>query len=125
MTILRKTAGILMAALLLTSGVAHFLNPEFFNGLIPDLFPKTLVNYLTGITEILLGVGVFIPAVRKKALTGIFILMILFLPIHIIDALKEDPAIGSHTVAYIRILIQFLLIWLPWFAREVNRTDGT
>ncbi|WP_296705882.1 MauE/DoxX family redox-associated membrane protein [Algoriphagus sp.] len=118
MKIVKKIIGIILALLLLLSGIAHFMNPEFYFPLIPDYFPKPIINHLAGIVEILLGIGVFIPSLRKKALFGIFILMIIFLPIHILDALKENPAIGTKTVALVRIAIQLVLIYLPWFAMK-------
>lgn len=114
----KKIIGILFALLLIFSGVTHFISPEVYLGLIPDFLPKSITNMLAGVVEIILGVGVFIPAFRKKALLGIFLLMVIFLPIHIIDALKETPAIGTKTVAMVRIAIQFVLIALTWFARE-------
>lgn len=115
---IKQISGILLALMLLFSGVAHFVVPETFNGLIPDFLPKLAVNYFTGLIEVLLAAGVFIPAFRDRALLGICVLMICFLPVHILDALKQDPYIGTKTVAYSRIVIQFLLIWLPWFARK-------
>ena len=118
MILIKKIIGIILALLLLLSGFAHFMSPEFYFPLIPDFFPKSIINFLAGGVEILLGIGVFIPSFRRKALLGIFILMIIFLPIHILDALKENPAIGTKTVALVRIVIQFLLIYLPWFARK-------
>lgn len=118
MKLAKQIIGIILALLLLLSGIVHFINPEFYFPLIPDFFPKTLVNHFAGIVEILLGIGVLIPYLRKKALLGIFILMIIFLPLHIFDALKENPAIGTKTVALVRIAIQLVLIYLPWFARK-------
>ncbi|MFN1834331.1 hypothetical protein AB2B38_003625 [Balneola sp. MJW-20] len=114
----KRTIGILMALLMLLGGIAHFISPGTYNGLIPDFLPKLTINYLTGIVEIVLGIGVFLPGYRKIALFGIFVLMICFLPIHIIDAFKQDPVIGTRMVAYARVLMQFLLIYLPWFAQS-------
>jgi len=114
----KKIIGIILALFLIFGGVAHFMTPEMYFPLIPDFLPETVVNILAGIVEIVLGIGVFIPTLRKKALLGIFILMLMFLPIHIWDALKESPAIGTKTVAMVRIAIQFVLIFLPWFAQK-------
>lgn len=96
----------------------HFISPEFYFPLIPDFLPKNIINILAGLAEIILGIGVIVPALRKKALWGIFILMVIFLPIHIWDALKENPAVGSKSIAMLRIGIQFVLIFLPWFAQK-------
>ena len=53
----KRTIGILMALLMLLGGIAHFISPETYNGLIPDFLPKLTINYLTGIVEIVLGIG--------------------------------------------------------------------
>lgn len=118
MKLTKKIIGIVLALLLLVSGVAHFITPETYYPMIPDFLPKSVVNLLAGTVEIILGIGVFIPKFSKKALLGIFLLMIIFLPIHILDALKENPVIGTKTGAIVRLVIQFLLIYLPWFAKK-------
>ena len=116
MKILKIVAGILLALLLLVSGVGHLLNPELTSGLIPDMLPKTLVHTVVGIVELGLGIGVFIPRMRKRALQGIFVLMVLFVPVHVIDLFREPPVIGSDAVAIVRIIIQFVFAYLAWFA---------
>ena len=118
MKLTKQIIGIVLALLLILSGIGHFMNPEMYLALTPDFLPKSIVNVLVGGMEIVLGIGVFIPSMRRLALLGIFLLMIVFLPIHILDALKETPVIGSKTIALVRIPIQFVLIYLPWFARK-------
>lgn len=107
-----------MAALLIFGAVGHFLTPENYTAFIPEFLPENLVNWGAGIVEGLLGIGVFIPSYRKKALLGISILMILFLPIHAIDLFRENPAIGTKTAATIRLVVQFVFIYLPWYASK-------
>ncbi|WP_028890121.1 DoxX family protein [Tenacibaculum ovolyticum] len=101
---------IVLAVFLIYGGYNHFQNPEFYNGFIPDFLPKLGVNYISGIIEILLGIGLFKKGYEKKSAYGIFLLMIAFMPIHIWDAFKEVPAIGSKMAAYIRIAVQVLFI---------------
>ena len=107
-----------LATILIISGIAHFMTPEMYLPFIPDFLPKSLINLLAGGVEIILAVGIFVPAFSKRALQGILLLMIVFLPIHILDAFKENPAIGSKTAALVRIAIQLVLIYLPWWARK-------
>ncbi len=118
MKIAKTIIGIVLALIMLSGGVNHFITPEMYFPLIPDFLPKSFINLASGAVEIILGIGVFIPAFRKRALLGIFLLMVAFLPIHIWDVLKENPAIGTKTVALVRIGIQLLLIYLPWWARK-------
>lgn len=96
-------------------GFNHFYKPSFYNPLIPDILPKLTVSYVFGCIEILLGIGLYINGYQSKAAYGIFILMIFFLPIHIWDAFRETPAMGSKMAAYIRIVVQFLFIAWGWF----------
>jgi uncharacterized membrane protein len=45
--------------------------------------------------------------------------MIAFLPLHIIDVFLDNPAIGSKTLAYIRLPLQFVLIFWAWKANRL------
>ncbi len=77
----------------------------------PAFLPaKTFIVYASGVVEILLGILLLIPKYTKLAATGIILLMIAFLPIHIWDIFSENPAIGSKNAAMIRLPIQFLFI---------------
>ncbi len=101
---------ILLAIFLIYGGFNHFYNPNFYNGFIPDFLPNLAINYMIGAIEILLGIGLFSKGYKKKSAYSIFLLMILFMPIHIWDSLKEEPAIGSKSASYIRIGVQILFI---------------
>ncbi len=106
---------ILLALFMIYAGSQHFIKPTFFNAFVPDfLIYKSLIIYASGVLEIALGILLLIPKYASKAATGIFILMILFLPIHIWDVFSETPAIGSHPAAVIRLPIQFVLIALAY-----------
>jgi len=47
--------------------------------------------------------------------------MLLFLPLHFLDVFKEHPAIGSKTIALIRLPIQFLLIYCAWYIYKTKK----
>ncbi len=108
---------ILLAVLMLVSGVSHLWNPKFYLPIVPSFLPFPLaVVYLSGMVELLLGVVTLFlnQKYTKYGLFGIFVLMLVFLPLHFTDALRDQPVIGSSTVAYIRLFFQFVLIWLAW-----------
>ncbi len=109
---------ILFGIFIFVAGVNHFIKPEVFFPFIPDFLPEAGTNYVAGILEIMVGVGVFIPRFRSLATLGILVMMLAFLPIHIIDAFKEKPAIGSHQIALIRLPLQFVLILWAWFIHK-------
>ncbi len=108
----------LFGILMILAGINHFRHSAIYLPFIPDFLPQNFINKAIGILEIVLGIGVFIPQFRQKAVYGIFILMIIFLPLHVWDVFRDNPAIGSHKIALIRLPIQFLLIFIGWFVSE-------
>ena len=105
---------IIFGILFTFAGVMHLIKPNFFKNFIPDFLPKLAINYVFGMIEIALGIGLFFSKTAKEAAIGIFILMLLFLPIHLWDFTKEKPAIGSKKAATIRIPLQFLLLYVSY-----------
>jgi uncharacterized membrane protein len=105
----------LFGAFMIFGGVNHFLKPAMYLPFVPDFLPAEAINYLSGIAEIVCGLGVFIPKFRSWATLGILVMMLVFLPLHIWDVFKEKPAIGSHEATLIRLPVQFLFIAWAWF----------
>lgn len=116
-----KVFGYILAVIIMLGGVSHFLTPEMFFPFIPEFLPAEFVNYASGLVEILVGLCYFIPSFRKFSALSMLILMIAFLPLHVIDVFVENPAIGSKTVAYFRLPIQFLLIYLAFKVFKFNQ----
>jgi uncharacterized membrane protein len=82
---------------------------------VPAFLPlKTTIIYVSGAVEILLGTMLFLKKYAKFGALGILILLTLFLPIHIWDVISQTPAIGSKQAAFIRLHIQFILIFIVW-----------
>jgi uncharacterized membrane protein len=98
------------------AGLMHFIKPLPYLRFIPSFLPAALfIVYASGLVEILLGVGLLLnKSIARKASFGIFILMLIFLPLHTWDVFRTQPAIGSHTLANIRFPIQLLLIYLSF-----------
>jgi uncharacterized membrane protein len=105
---------VLFGILFCFAGIMHIIRPNFFKNFIPDFLPKLTINYVFGLLEFLLGLGVFFDTTIKNAAIGIFILLLIFLPIHIWDATKVRPAIGSKKIAFIRIPLQFVLMYCTY-----------
>ncbi|MFK7849020.1 MAG: hypothetical protein AB8G77_27275 [Rhodothermales bacterium] len=112
----KKIIGYFLGVFLIAGAIGHIVNPDLSTGLIPEGLPVDLVHIVAALVEFVLGVGVFIPKYRTKALQGICILMILFLPLHIFDVFRENPVVGSLNAALFRLFMQFVLIYLPWYA---------
>lgn len=120
---MKKIGTIVFGLLMLFTGAMHFIKPEIYNPFISDFLPKLAVNYATAVVEILIGVGMFIPSLKSKASMVFLLLMIAFLPLHIADVFRQNPAIGNLTVAYIRLPLQFVLIYLAYLLWRSHRAN--
>ena len=110
---------VVLGIILIVAGVNHFINPVSYYPFIPTFMPAALSNYIGGAAELILGIALFLPSFKHRAAIGVFWLMIIFLPLHIIDTLRTHPAIGSKTIAYIRLPFQFVLIaWAWWISKK-------
>lgn len=107
---------IILALIMIYGGVQHFVKSDFYIPFVPSLLPYAMVIiYISGLIEIVLGIALLLnKKYAKFGAFGVLFLMILFLPIHIWDVFSENPAIGSHDAALIRLPIQFVLIALVW-----------
>jgi uncharacterized membrane protein len=119
---LKSIAAFAFGAFLVFGGINHFLNPEFYVPFVPSWISLELANWSSGILEVIFGVGLFFPKSRRWSAWGAFGLMLCFLPLHVWDVFRDDPAIGSATAAYIRLPVQFLFIaWTWWLAQPSER----
>jgi uncharacterized membrane protein len=116
--------GFLFASFIIYGGVNHFLKPDFYLPFVPDFLPYARpIVYVSGIFEIVFGAAYFIPQFRTTGAWGILLLMLAFLPLHIMDVLIDAPAIGSKTAAYVRLPVQLLFIALSWKMKEMAKSD--
>ena len=99
---------------MMAAGINHIVYPRFYKTFIPKWLPLLTVNYLFGLLELIIGVMLLVPAYRREAAIALFLLMLFFLPFHLLDVFKDKPMIGSKLLAYIRLPLQFVLIWLAW-----------
>lgn len=112
---------IIVGLFMINGGVQHFLKPDFYVPFVPAFLPFTMsIIYLSGVIEILLGLALFLKKdYAKFGALGLLLMMIAFLPVHVVDVFSATPAMGTHTAALIRLPIQFAFIALIW---KVYRT---
>ncbi|MEJ7768673.1 MAG: DoxX family protein [Chitinophagaceae bacterium] len=106
------------------AGINHFVHPDFYLRIIPPYLPDhSLLNALSGISELLLAVLLLFPFTRNIAVYGLIALLIAFIPAHIyliqISQCSTPGFCLPLAIAWIRLLPgQFLLIWWAWKLRE-------
>lgn len=101
-----------MALLYIAAGVNHFLMPRFYERIIPPFFknPK-LINWLSGVAEIVLGLALFIPAYTSMAAWGIIALLVAVYPANIYHFMIGWRKKKMVWALALRLPVQFLLIW--------------
>jgi uncharacterized membrane protein len=113
----------LMAAFYVAAGVNHFLDPGFYVAIMPPYLPWHLeLVYLSGVAEILCGVGLLIPRTRVLAAWATIALLIAIFPANIHVALNDVPLSGRAEGAgiwnWVRLPFQFVLMaWAWWYTR--------
>jgi uncharacterized membrane protein len=108
------TSAKIMAAFLLTAGVMHFVNPTFFDNIVPPWLPPSerFWTYLSGVGELCIGLGLLTTATRRRAALGAFGLFLAVYPANLYMAWDwRDHALSDQLVAYARLPLQFGLFW--------------
>ena len=103
-------------------GIDHFVNPDFYLSIMPPAFPlHAEAVYISGFFEILGGICVLIPSLRKLAGWGLIALLVSVYPANIYMAINPEafPDI-SIGLLYFRLPLQFLFIyWAYSITRSV------
>lgn len=107
-----------MAAIYIFAGVMHFIKPKTYLRIMPRYLPnpKLLVK-LSGVAEIMLGVGLCFPATKDIAISGIIAMLIVFLLIHFYMLSSKKAGAGiPQWLLLLRVPLQFgLMYWAYWY----------
>jgi uncharacterized membrane protein len=109
----------LMSLVYVAGGIGHFVMPQFYLRIMPPWIPwHWWMVMISGVAEVALGVGLWIPPVRKLSAWGIIALLVAVFPANIHMALHPEQY-GPAAVLYARLPIQLLLMWWAyWHARR-------
>jgi uncharacterized membrane protein len=104
----------LLAFFMLGAGIMHFVNPEFFDAIVPPALPgsERLATYLSGVAEVAVGIGIIVQRTRRVALWGAAVLFVAVYPANLYMAWDwRDRELSERLVAYVRLPLQIPLIW--------------
>ena len=109
------------------AGILHFLRAAMYMRIMPPYVPWHLAMvYISGAAEILGGLGLLIPPLRRTAALGLVALLIAVFPANIYMATNPMEA-GAGALSPIalwgRLLLQPLLIW--WVLWSTRRTPSS
>jgi uncharacterized membrane protein len=109
----------LLGAFFLFAGVAHFVIPDVYERIVPPSRrheARRLVQ-LSGIAEILGGIGVLVPATRRPAGLGLIALLAAVFPANLYMAREPERFARVPRLAlYARLPLQPLMMWWAWRA---------
>lgn len=109
---------IAMAALFIATGTLHFVTPKVFDQIVPPDLPLSArsATLISGAAEIAGGLGLLHPATRPAARWGLLALLLAVFPANIYMAQHHEKFNTPAWVAYGRLPLQPLLMWLVWRA---------
>jgi len=114
------------------AGVLHFVVPQLYVQTIPPIFPAPLaLVYLSGLAEIVVGIGLLIPQTRQPAAWATVGLLVAIFPANIYMAtsgvvIEGMPGGGdpSGVVRWGRLPLQAVLIlWALWYTQPRTRAE--
>lgn len=108
----------LVGIVFIIAGSNHFLNLDFYVAMMPPYLPYHLeLVYISGVFEILGGIGFLIPRVRQWAGWGLILLLIAIFPANIQMAINPEQFadVTPAWALYLRLPLQFIVIdWVYW-----------
>ncbi len=110
-------------------GVMHFVRPEPFVQIVPPALPAPLaLVYISGFFEILGGIGLLVPRVRKAASYGLVALYVAVFPANVYMAVADVALDGVHYPAWLRygrLPLQLgLIAWALWVGRDITAVEA-
>jgi uncharacterized membrane protein len=108
-----------LAAIMIAAGVLHVVNPVPFISIVPHFLPDPArLVLVSGVFEILGGIGLLVPQTRKPASLGLIALYTAVFPANINMALNDTPLGGhhfAHWLLWLRLPFQLVLIYWAWW----------
>ncbi len=109
---------LLLAAFFSFAGVMHFVSPAPYVAIMPEWLPSPkLLVMISGVLEILGGLGVLSPQTRRLAGWGLIALLIAVFPANIQMlrlAYIANASILWKVGLWLRLPLQPLVIWWVW-----------
>ncbi len=121
-----STSRWLIAAIFIGSGILHLLKPDIFVNMVPPWLPApALLVLVSGVCEMLGGVGILVPWTRVAAGWGLIALLVAVLPANVnmlVQARTGGASLLWQLALLLRVPLQLVLIW--WVHRATVRASA-
>ncbi len=112
----------LLALIMISAGLFHFLQPAGFVKIVPAFLPAPYALVLvSGVFEILGGLGILLRWTRYFAALGLIALFVAVFPANINMAVNDIQPAGKHVpelLLWLRLPVQLVLIAWAWWLRR-------
>ena len=124
LTVIKSLVRWVLATLFFTAGVLHFsLLRDDFAAIVPPPFrpKKDEIVYITGVMEILGGIGLVVPATSRWAKICLSLFLIGVFPANAYGTLNNVKFRGHpHPSIPVRLALQVLLVVLLWWSQPAK-----
>ncbi len=106
----------LLAVTMVVAGVLHFVATDLYVAIMPSYLPLHLeLVYISGVFEILGGLGLLIRRTRHAAAWGLVLLYVCVFPANLNMAIYEiQPSGGNIPPVLMWVRLPFQLVFIAW-----------
>jgi uncharacterized membrane protein len=104
-----------LGVFMLLAGITHFVNPDFFDAIVPPWLPPSerFWTYISGLAEIAVGIAVLIPEYRRIGGWAAFVLFVAVYPANLYMVWDwRDRTTAEQVVSWARLPFQLLCLWV-------------
>ncbi len=102
----------LQAIIYIVAGLNHFINPKTYLAIMPPYIPAhQLMVTLSGVTEVILGIGLLFPVTRSLSAWGLILLLVAVFPANVYMATSTRFRKLPAWLRWGRLPLQGILIW--------------
>lgn len=116
-----------MGIFITLAGVMHFVNPQFFDDIVPPWLPPSerFWTYISGVAELIVGPLLLLGRTRRVGALAAIALFVAVYPGNLYMTWDwRDRPLSEQLVSYGRLPLQFVLIWLTWRVFTSTRTPA-
>ncbi len=110
-----NVAAVILGVFITLAGVMHFVNPDFFDEIVPPWLPPSerFWTYASGVAELVVGPALLWRRTRARGAIAAVVLLIAVYPANIYMTWDwRDREFSERLVSYVRLPLQFVLIWI-------------
>ncbi|MBD2751965.1 DoxX family protein [Spirosoma validum] len=102
----------LQAFIYIAAGLNHFISPKTYLAIMPPYIPAhNLMVILSGVAEVVLGIGLLFPATRSLSAWGLILLLVAVFPANVYMATSSRFRKLPAWLRWARLPLQGFLIW--------------